>query len=707
MENKLQRLPYFILTLLAVLYPIWVLPMFNGNVALNKPFLFVLATSLVALIWSIRTVFTKRVWLSFSAINSAILCAAAATLLSALLVPNPLHQLGGRFLITAAAALLLLFGTTLAPKFRWHQALKLLLISGSIASIVSLLQLTPAQPSLLLAKIFPHVFQNGSQFSLTDNHVMLLSLLIPVGLAGLMESGNTLKTLFKKAARPTDLLRSPLPWSLLCLITAGVYLGLSLTRPELNIAFLPYSYGWQIFVENFKSFRNLLFGIGPENFAVVFHRFRDVSFNTLPIWQTRFTASSSELLQVATTSGLLALVAWLSVFAASAVGIKRIKKTSPSLALFVILHFFAFMLMPYNVILYFTLTLGLLTLTNEQQIANHSVVKDVLFLLSAIKVAAPGSLKSVKTQAGFALVCGLLVAALMAAGLFLAGRVYAASIFFELSRQAASNGGVRSMYEHQQNAIRFQPMNPLYRRTYATTNLIIARTLVQKSELSDQDRALFSQLLQQAIRESRNAALLGPNETENWEAMTTVYSNILEVEGANTWAIAAAAQAIQTDPVSPALRLNLANLYFMLNQYDQALRLAEQAVQLKPDWANPYITYGAILERQEQTALAIQAYEKGYSVMPDNTPGKGELAGRIDTLKAKLAVDSAKKPTENSTTQTLPGNSTPTTPTEQPQVNNPPEGFGDLVQGKRPEDSQDDGSTATQQPVVLPSDVGF
>src|SRR5687768_13508417 len=98
MENKLQRLPYLILAIATVLYPIWILPPLNGNVALNKPFLFILTAGLIAFIWSIRTVFTKRVWLSFSAINSAVLCAAAATLLSGLLAPNPLHQLSGRFL---------------------------------------------------------------------------------------------------------------------------------------------------------------------------------------------------------------------------------------------------------------------------------------------------------------------------------------------------------------------------------------------------------------------------------------------------------------------------------------------------------------------------------------------------------------------------------------------------------------------------------
>lgn len=699
MEKRLQQAPYLVLAIFAFLLPIWTIPGVMGGVAQHKLFLFVLAAAILALLWAARTVFTKRVWLTLSPLNVALVGAAAATAVSALLVTNPLYQLSGRFLTIAAAALILLFGTTLAPKLRWNQILQYFLYSGVILSVFTWLQLTPLAPSNWLNRFLGLNLPNGLLYSLADNHLLLLSFLIPVGLSGLIASRQTLRAHPKALRHVLTMLKTPLPWSVICLLTSVLVIAVAATKPELKVAFLPYRQGWLILIENFKSLRSLLFGIGPENFGAAFHRLRSVDFNSLPIWQLRFTSSSSEFFHTATTTGLLGLGLWSILLLALVDGVRRTWRQQPSLAIFLLLHVVVFFLLPFNLMVFFTLSLGLLALTNQLHDGKFGLVKDIIMLFSAIRLIDPGLLKSIKTQAGFSLVTALLVGILAAAWLFFAGRVYAASFLFELSRQAAGKNQVRGVYTFQQQAARLQPRNPAYRRNYALTNLTIARAILGKTEASDEDRVLVSQILSQSTREARLAAQLAPQDTENWEALANIYASILVwsgAEGADQWALATLAQAIQTDPVSPQLRLNLANLYFVLGNFDQALRLTEQAIQLKPDWGNAYITYGTVLEKKGEPKLAAQAYERAKQFLGD-VEGADQLQKKIDEMNRLAAAK------EQQSSGAIPAPDQPSLPKEQPDTANAPDDFKPLVEGKPPASSP----TPEPTPVVLPSDVGF
>ncbi len=704
MEKKLTSASYLIVSLSILLLPIWTIPGIAGSVAIHKTFLLVVVAGLLGLIWSARTVISKRVWLSFSPFNLALLGLAAAALFSALLSQNPLYQLSGRFLSLAAAAFFLLFTTTLVPRLRWATILRLLLWSGTLLSIFTWLQLTPLSPVTWMNQLLGTHLPTGLQYSLADNHLILLLFLFPVGLSGLVAAWETRHAKIQAGTnRWIALLQTPLPWSLVVLGTAFLVLGLTLRRPELNIAFLPYSQGWRVWVENLKSWRWMLFGFGPENFSVAFHRFRDVSYNALPIWNVRFTSSSSELLQTATTIGLLGLAAWLALVTAVLRTGARVWRAQPSLAIFLTIQLVIFFLLPFNHLLFFALALGLLALTNQLQENHQSVTREVIFLFSAIRITQPGSLKTVKTQAGFSLVAALIVSLVVFSSWFAAGRVYAGSIFFELARQAADQNDLRQTYQHQRWSVIFQPRNPLYRRSYAFTNLTMAKLLARNENPTEEQRVLISRVLQQAIREGRLAALLNPAETENWEALANIYANILDVEGSRDWAIAAMVQAIQTDPLHPSLRLNLGNLYLVIGQNDQALRLIEQAIQLKPDFGQSYISYGTVLEQRNEPALAAQAYQRALDLLGE-VDGADQLRTKIAALQKEAQEEVKAQP--ESTPQGIPDAGAPSVPAEQPTQQNPPDEFGSIVQGKDPKAEQST-STPEPTPVVLPSNIGF
>ncbi len=315
----------------------------------------------------------------------------------------------------------------------------------------------------------------------------------------------------------------------------------------------------------------------------------------------------------------------------------------------------------------------------------------------------PNNIKTIRTQAGFSLAVAISVVALSALLAYGAGRVWAASVFFEFSRQSALRNEAVPTYLNLQRAIALQPNNSSYRRSYASTNLALAQSLTTKKDLTDQEKQSLTTLVQQALRESRNAASLNPAETENWETLANIYANLLEVEGADQWATAANIQAIQTDPVSPGLRLSLGNLYLTLGNVDQALRAYEQTVQLKPDWVDAFGNYGVALEKKQELALALQAFQKARSL----TPGDSELAKALDEriaalqkqVEAKQAAE--KKADATADKKQVPAPTKPSVPST-PEQEAVPGGFEEVVSGEQPE-----ATPTPESKVVLPSDVGF
>lgn len=703
MEQKINKLAYFLVSLVIFLMPIWTIPGISGSVALHKMFLFLLASAILVFLWAARTVVTKRVWLALTPLNLSLLGLGVATAVSALFERNPLLHLSGRFLLVAASAVFLLFATSLVPKLRWRSILQLWVWSGVILSAFTFLQLTPLSPSIWMNRLLGTAVPEGLLYSLADNHLILMTFLFPTGLAGLVAGISALKE--KKLTNWRAFASSPIPWSLICLVAAVVILAMTLTQTQLGVAFLPFNQGWQIFIENLKALRQTLLGVGPENFGPAFHRFRNVSINGTDLWNIRFTSSSSEFLHSGSTTGLVSLVIWGVLWLFTLDGLRRTWRKQPSLAIFVLAHLVLFFFMPFNHLLFFTLSIGLLALSTEREAQHPGYIKDFIFLLSAVRIVQPGALKTVKTQAGFSLLSALVLAGAAAAGLFFAGRVYAASIFFELSRQAAARSDVRGIYQYQQYSAIFNPYNPLYHRTYALTNLSIAKSLASQPDLTEEQRVLVGRIIQQSIREARLATVLNPQETENWEALASIYSQILDVEGAQQWALAAMVQAIQTDPVSPGLRLNLGNLYLILKDYDLALRLIEQAIQLKPDFGNSYISYGTVLELRDEPALSAQAYKRALDLLGPGFDGADQLRQKIDTMEiAARQREETQKAKDEAAKKAIPQAGEPTLPAEQPSQQNPPDDFGSIVEGKKPENSQ---VAPEPTPVVLPSDVGF
>lgn len=710
----------------AFLLPLWFVPLTVNAFGFQKQYLFVILAAVMLLLWIAQSLKNKRVLFSLSTINVAMVAAAVVTGISAAIVPNTLYHLSGRFVLITALATFLLFGASVARNLRWQSVLKIWLYTASLLSVLTLLQFTPFGPSAWLNQLMGTSFPNTLVFNLAESPLVFLTFALPVALAGFVAT-------FKQSAANKDetpamrLLKSPLPWSVVTLATSAVVGVAMATDAALRPALLPFRYGWSIAVESFKQLTSFLVGFGPENFPNAFHRFRDVSYNTTDLWDVRFGTSSSELLHTLTTTGVLGVAALALFFLALFLAARKQLRENPSLMVFIVTYAIMFLVLPFSSLVWTVLAITALVTMSELRLAKTNSVKDVVVMLSAIQIVPEGSMKAVRTNAGFAYVVSALVLILGVLGFYSAGRVYAANVMYYLSLVSATQNDAVKTYERQQWAIRLNPVDPLYRRTYANTNLAVAQALSQKGEdLTEEEQQTMAKLLQQSIREARNSATLNPAQTENWETIATVYSQLLDVEGAPDWANAALVQAIQTDPVAPGLRLSLAGLYRQLEQPVQAQRLIEQAIELKPDWANAYYNYGDILEMQQQPILAYQAYQQTLQLLPADSQDRETVQKKLDELRpaAEEALkqlqeqqqaqqqaqqgqdgEGAQQQTQNQ--QQLNAPEEATLPEEQPQVENPPEGFQEIVNNEQPATQESPTPQQGNDNIVLPEDVGF
>jgi tetratricopeptide (TPR) repeat protein len=167
-----------------------------------------------------------------------------------------------------------------------------------------------------------------------------------------------------------------------------------------------------------------------------------------------------------------------------------------------------------------------------------------------------------------------------------------------MSFNSARNNKGTDTYNQQVKAIALNPWSDSYRVTFAQTNLALADSLAGQTNLTDQQRQAVVQLVQQSIREARNAVSLQPQRAANWENLSLIYRNLINfAQGSDQWAVVTQNQAIALDPVNPRLRLDLGGIYYALGNYQAAAQVFSQAVNLKPDYANAHYNLAQSLKQ--------------------------------------------------------------------------------------------------------------
>lgn len=349
----------------------------------------------------------------------------------------------------------------------------------------------------------------------------------------------------------------------------------------------PFSITWYSAIETLKNPMSLFLGFGPDNFAAVYTKVKPVEYNTTAIWNLNFAQGSNFLLQLWTEGGLLSLLSFgilLFVLIKKTASRKHEKYLLYSSIYLVLALFVA----PTSITI---LTLLFLLLT---QVEDDGDLGDLSFDTGKI----------LPVYFGVIILAILFIAPLT----YFIFKNYEAEVFFKKSQDGFAKNDAKQIYDNQKLAIENNPYIEKFRTNFAQTNLLIANRIAskKKEDITDEDRQNITYAIQDAIGHAKEIVKLNPAKSNNWESLAYVYRNILNVaQGADSWTIAAYQRAIVADPNNPTLRLNLGGVYYSLGNFDEAIKFFQQAIELKPDWANAHYNLShAYIEKKEYLKAA-------------------------------------------------------------------------------------------------------
>jgi Tfp pilus assembly protein PilF len=124
----------------------------------------------------------------------------------------------------------------------------------------------------------------------------------------------------------------------------------------------------------------------------------------------------------------------------------------------------------------------------------------------------------------------------------------------------------------------------------------------------------------------RRAAAIAPRKADIWNNIGTVYRE----QGKRDDAVGAFRQALSLDPQHPGAKIGLAQEYIAISSYAQARLLLEEVVGTHPQLSEAHYILGQLLERLQDRAGAVVAYEAFIRSAPPR------LADYVDLVKRRV-----------------------------------------------------------------------
>lgn len=389
--------------------------------------------------------------------------------------------------------------------------------------------------------------------------------------------------------------------------------------------------------------KSLFLGSGIGTFLTDFTRFKTAAYNANPqLWAFTFFRSSTFVLELIATTGLLGLSAFLFL-------IFRIFRER-SFFFPLLLAIFAAFILPFS----FTPTLLffiLLAIFAVDRIAssNKEKVSEIEFYFVAFKkkfFGAGEETNQSKHGRFLSILVSILILAMVGVPLYYSVRYFISDLIFQRAIVAASQNQGLQTYDLEVVAIKTFPYRDIYYRAFSQTNLALANLLVTQNKggkLSQQVQQNILTLIQQAINAGRSATTIAPLTAFNWNSLSSIYRSLIGFgENADKFTILTSQQAIALDPNNPQQYIDLGGVYYQLGGYDDAIRQFQFAITLKQDYANAYYNLGHALEMKGNNDQAMQAYLAVRQLIGNDQNNLSKIDADINTLKAKTGQQAGK-----------------------------------------------------------------
>lgn len=391
-----------------------------------------------------------------------------------------------------------------------------------------------------------------------------------------------------------------------------------------NVSFTPpldvtpsLSSSWRIAEQVLKE-RPML-GVGPDEFGYAWDRFKDPEVNTTIYWRLRFATASSFVTTLLTTTGLLGIFAFL-LFAGSLVwsGLLLFGKSQPDnqehqhlSALFFGLLFL------FSSWFFYPLT---------------AVTAALVFLVLGLFVAEMGVAGLVPYRAfvirgdsskGFlvALITVFLMVVCMV-GLYFRSRKQVAAIEYGRGVEAlVLRNSVNEAENFFLHAIMLDSSRDVYYNAVTQTSSIKLQRVLENSakQLPEEVRDSFQVALSSAVTSAQKATEVNPGNVASWRLLGQVYEIVIPyVGGAADAAVRAYTEAIAIAPTDPLLRDDAARVYMILGDHVKAREALEEAIRLKSDYAAAHFRLAQIAILKGNVKDAISNTERAVLSAPND-----------------------------------------------------------------------------------------
>lgn len=679
------RLSTILLAVLVFLIPLFFLPVTTEFFETPKQVLTLVTVGLLLLLFGVRGILEGKFSFRRSPFDAGLFLFIIVVLVSTISFAHQFPGAGWTAILSAVPWIgLTLVAYLYINSIRTHKdeqvVLTSLLVSGAILGLVTLLQ-------FLKLYILPFPFAKAQTFNLAGS--LLDTATILVGLLPLAIY-NTISYLKLKRDETWGGVSVGTTIIMVVGLASAVYQLLTTAQPIL----LPQSVGLRTALQPLGlSFTNALFGTGPGTYLFDFTRFRDPILNLGNVWNIRFSVSSSLFLEVLATLGLVGALSILYIIVRTVSTYLRSSNHNPlttgaflSLVVLFILAFFLPMSYVTLFLIFFLLGVYSVRLLSERSPHVSNIVlsvvalKEGLFQVETENVNPASNRRAQSATDILPYITFAVFALLVGTTYYYMYQIVSSDMIFQKALVAASENKAKDTYDLQLQAINTFPNRDFYHRIFAQTNLAIANSIASNAQstasgtpkqLSTEDQQNVVTLVQQSINFSRNATILSPLNVVNWENLSSTYRSLIGfAQNADQFSAASAQQAIALDPTNPLLAINLGGIYYQLGLYDDAIRLFNSAVQLKPDLANAHYNLGHAFEAKgdaQSLQLALNEYQAVKNLSEKDSENYKKITAEIEALQKKVPAQ-GQQGTNGQQAQQQPQ---PTPQVQGPAVNEP------------------------------------
>ncbi len=372
-----------------------------------------------------------------------------------------------------------------------------------------------------------------------------------------------------------------------------------------------------------------IIGSGVETFAYSYYQDRTIEHNNVSEWDFLYNKAHNELLNLMATTGTIGLITYLSIFIVitiMTVKISILKKYeateklialalySGQIALF-ISNFFGFSTVAVNVLMYLYFAITAIIYSNVKE--DKESVKN--------KKRTTYVINEGSQYFGLTLV-GIITLVL----LFRVYNYWAADKAYAQGKNYFNAGqyqyGVQKMLE----SISRSPNEALF---FDTLSDDYAKLAVHFANIGEATAA--AQMAEQTIAASNETLKLNDRHLNFYKTRARVMVTLSQLDEMYLEdAKATLLKAMELSPTDPKLVYTLAVIEHTNENLEEAVRLYNEAITLKPDYERPYLKLSEVYQSLEQYDKAIAPLE---TILEHISPGNAEVLERISVLKEMQA----------------------------------------------------------------------